>query len=158
MPELKDLEVGDAFTDRLQFLLFNVTTPEEKRNYNLENLLMQEIDSIFTLAVYELKKLVEKNFEFQKVTDSQEFINFYKNENNHINEFIKERCTLGEDYKVHSKDIYNEYTNFCDENCIEPYSSKKFLSFLGNVPDLESTRFRMNGKNNRGYKGITIKK
>lgn len=158
MPELKDLEVGDAFTDRLQFLLFNVTTPEEKRNYNLENLLMQEIDSIFTLAVYELKKLVEKNFEFQKVTDSQEFINFYKNENNHVNEFIKERCILGKDYRVHSKDIYNEYTNFCDENCIEPYSSKKFLSFLSNVPDLESTRFRMNGKNNRGYKGITIKK
>lgn len=158
MPELKDLEVGDAFTDRLVFLLFNVSIPERERNYNLENFLIEEIDSIFTLAVHELKKLVEKNFDFQKVEDSQAFIKFYKNENNHIDEFIKERCVLGDGYRIHSKDIYNEYINFCDENCIETYSSKKFLSFLGNVPDIENTRFRVNGKNNRGYKGITIKK
>lgn len=158
MPPVKDLEVGDAFTDRLVFLLFNVTTPEEKRNYNLENLLMQEIDSIFTLTIYELKELVKKNFEFQKVSDSQEFINFYKNENNHIDEFIKERCILGKDYKIHSKDIYSEYINFCDENCIEAYKQNKFLAFLGNVPDIEKGRFRIEGKNSRGFNGITIKK
>ena len=157
MPELKDLEVGDAFTDRLQFLLFNVTTPEEKRNYNLENLLMEEIDSIFTLSIYELKELIKKNFEFQKVSDSQEFVNFYKNENNHIDEFIKERCILGKDYKIHSKDIYSEYINFCDENCIEVYKQNKFLAFLGNVPSIEKGRFRIEGKNCRGFNGISIK-
>lgn len=158
MPELRDMEVGDAFVDRLTILLFNTTTPEEKRNYNLEELLISEIDSIFTLAIYELKKLVKRNFEFQKVDDSQAFIKLYRNEQNHINEFINERCILGEEYKIYSKDIYTEYINFCDDNCIETYSSKKFLSFLSNVPYIENTRFRMNGKNNRGYKGITIKK
>ena len=157
MPELKDLEVGDAFTDRLKFLLFNVTTPEEKRNYNLENLLMEEIDSIFTLSIYELKELIKKNFEFQKVSDSQEFVNFYKNENNHIDEFIKERCILGKDYKIHSKDIYSEYINFCDENCIEAYKQNKFLAFLGNVPGIGKGRFRIEGKNCRGFNGISIK-
>ncbi|MDN4762905.1 phage/plasmid primase, P4 family [Clostridioides difficile] len=158
MPIVKDLEVGDAFTDRLVFLLFNVSIPEEKRNYNLENLLMEEIDSIFTLSVYELKELVKKNFEFQKVSDSQQFIKFYKNENNHIDEFIKEKCTLGKDCKVHSKDIYSEYISFCDENCIEAYKQNKFLAFLGNVPNIEKGRFRIAGKNSRGFIGISIKK
>lgn len=158
MPDLKDLEVGDAFTDRLEILLFNVTIPEEKRNYNLENLLIQEIDSIFTLAVRELRNLVNRNFEFTKVEDSQEFIKFYKNEQNHLQEFVEERCILGEDYKVHSRNIYDEYIKFCEDNCLQPYNTKKFTAFLKGVPGLEYSRFRIGDDNRRGYLGIKIKK
>ena len=157
MPDLKDLEVGDAFTDRLAILLFNVTTPEDKRNYNLENLLIQEIDSIFTLAVRELRNLVNRNFEFTKVEDSQEFIKFYKNEQNHLQEFIEEKCILGEDYKVHTINIYSEYTKFCEENCLQAYNTKIFSEFLKGVPGIEHSRFRIGDDNRRGYKGIKIK-
>lgn len=158
MPEVKDVETTQAFVDRLVFLIFNKSTPKEEIDYDLEEKLMKEIDYIFSLSMDRLRDLLNNNFQFTIPEDSQKFLNEYSNRQNHISEFIEEMCILNEEAKIHVKNLYNTYSKFCEENCVTAYNPTKFNEYIANIDDIRRTRFRANGKNLRGFEGITIKK
>ena len=157
MPEISDLESTEAFTDRLIFLTFDKTTPREKMDYELEDKLMNEIDILFTKSIMALSRLINDNFNFITPNDSKRFFVEYKNRQNHISEFFKEYCCLEEDAKVHTRGLYNVYLKFCKENCINGYNVNKFSEYIGSLDGIERDRFRLNGTNLRGFKGISIK-
>ena len=157
MPEIVDIESTQAFTDRLQFLIFDRSVPKEEIDYELEEKLMNEIDVIFTKSVAALRNLINNNFKFTIPKDSKEFLHVYSNRQNHIPEFINECCYMEEEAKVHSKDLYNVYLKFCKDNCIADYNFNKFSEYISNIDGIEKSRFRFNGNNLRGFKGITIK-
>ncbi|WP_160690112.1 phage/plasmid primase, P4 family [Clostridium sp. C2-6-12] len=157
MPEIKDIESTEAFLDRLVFLMFNRSTPKEEMDYCLEEKLMKEIDLIFTVAIWRLKTLVLNNFQFTMPKDSKEFLNEYSNRQNHIQEFISEACILESNAKIHTKDLYNIYLKFCNENCISPYNLIKFNEYIATIDGVDRSRFRINGKNLRGFMGVSIK-
>ena len=157
MPNISDSEASEAFTDRLVFLIFNKTVPKEQMDYNLEERLKSEIDGIFTLSVSALNGLIRRNFKFTQPYDSTEFTEYYKNKQNHIQEFILEKCIVDTYKKIHTKDLYNKYIQFCNENCIQPYSEAKFGDYIEANEGIKRSRFRLNGINLRGFLGIGLK-
>lgn len=157
MPEIKDIESSQAFTDRLIFLIFNRSTPKKEIDYRLEEKLINDIDVIFTQSMYALKELVGNNFQFILPKDSQKFLEEYSNNQNHVLEFISECCRLEDGAKVHTKNLYKMYQKFCEQNCIAMYNLTKFSEYISNVNGVYKTRFRLNGMNLRGFEGIAIK-
>lgn len=157
MPNISDSEISDAFTDRLVFLIFDKTVPKEQMDYNLEEKLKSEIDGIFTASVFALSELIRRNFKFTQPYDSKQFAEYYKNKQNHIQEFVLDRCIIGANERIHTKDLYDEYIQFCQENCIQPYSEIKFGDYIEANIGIQRARFRLNGNNLRGFLGIRLK-
>ncbi|MDB8789191.1 phage/plasmid primase, P4 family [Romboutsia sp. 1001216sp1] len=157
MPNISDSEVSDAFTDRLIFLIFDKTIPKEQIDYNLEERLKSEIDGIFTASIFALRELIRRNFKFTQPYDSNQFAEYYKNKQNHIQEFVLDRCVVGINQRIHTKDLYDEYIRFCLGNCIQPYSEVKFGDYIEANNGIKRARFRLNGNNLRGFLGIGLK-
>lgn len=157
MPELKDVEITEAFMDRLVFLMFNRSTPKDEIDYDLEEKIIKEIDSVFTVAMDCLKELIKRNFRFIIPKDSQKFIKDYASRQNNVNEFINERCKLCKDVRVHTKTLYDSYLKFCEANCIAAYTSNKFSEYIAAIDGVTRSRFRLNTENLRGFIGIAIK-
>ena len=157
MPNISDSEVSDAFTDRLIFLIFDKTVPKEQMDYDLEEKLKYEIDGIFTASVLALSELIKRNFKFIEPYDSSQFAEYYKNKQNHIQEFVLDRCIIGTNERIHTKDLYYEYIQFCHENCIQAYSETKFGDYIEANIGIQRARFRLNGNNLRGFLGIRLK-
>lgn len=157
MPELKDVEITEAFVDRFVFLIFNRSTPKDEIDYDLEEKIMEEIDSIFTVAIRYLRNLINKNFQFIVPEDSKKFIEEYSSRQNNVMEFVNEECDLGEYFKVHTKTLYKAYQKFCQDNCIIEYTQNKFGEYIASIGGVQRCRFRQNGINARGFIGINIK-
>ncbi|HBE9333770.1 TPA: DNA primase family protein [Clostridioides difficile] len=158
MPSIAEDELSSAFVDRLVFLKFNKSTPEEKIDYQLENKLKEEVDGIFTISIMYLRNLVANNFRFIKPKDSNEFLDYYKKKQNHIEEFVDEYCSIGEEYKVHISELYETYKKYCNINYIDLYNSNKFKDYIMSIDDrIIKSKFRMNGENRHGFKGIGLK-
>lgn len=158
MPELKDMEITEAFLDRFVFLMFNRSTPKKEIDYDLEKKIMGEIDSIFTMAVMYLMDLIKKNFQFTLPKDSKRFIEEYSSRQNNVMEFVNEECDFGENLMTHTKNLYQAYLRFCQNNCIIAYTQNKFGEYIASIDGVQRSRFRQNGINARGFKGISIKK
>lgn len=158
MPEIKDIETTKAFTDRLIFLIFNRSTPEEEIDHNLEEKLINEIDILFTKATIALRYLIEENFKFIIPNDSKSYLEDYSNNQNHIKEFVNECCEINDGEKVHTKILYKAYQKFCEDNCISPYTQNKFSEYIIAIEGVQRTRFRQDGVNARGFNGVNIKK
>ncbi|WP_075809130.1 DNA primase family protein [Paraclostridium sordellii] len=158
MPNIAEDELSNAFVDRLVFLKFNNSIPENEIDYQLENKLKEEVDGIFTTSIMYLRNLVANNFRFIEPKDSTKFLEYYKNKQNHIEEFTEEYCSIGEEHKVHISELYEIYKKHCRENYIDFYNSNKFKDHIMSIDDnIIKTKFRMNGENRHGFKGIGLK-
>ncbi|MGG2090497.1 hypothetical protein ABFY59_26525 [Priestia aryabhattai] len=77
MPPVNKLDGTSAFTDRLHFLMFNHSIPEEKRDKELLGKLLTDTErtKIIHWALEGLEELKRKNFVF---TESDTLSNFKK--------------------------------------------------------------------------------
>ena len=89
--------------------------------------------------------------------DSIEYLSNYKNNQNHIEEFIEEYCNVGEEYRVYVSDLYKAYERYCNLNYISLYSPNKFRDYVMSIDGIIKSRFRMNEENRHGYIGIGLK-
>jgi putative DNA primase/helicase len=158
MPVLKNQDITTAFFDRLTFINFNYTVPEEDRDYDLERKLLEEDrEFIVYWAIEGIKRLMNNNFVFSESEESIKFKQKYILEQSHIKDFIKDNCILDNKYRIHLKDIYSAYLNYCCENCITPLNREKFFIEI-RKEDVEKKKFRIDGSNALwGLQGITLK-
>ena len=159
MPVLKNRDVTSAFFDRLTFIIFNYTVPEEERDYQLEkDILEYDRSYIVYWAVEGLKRLINNRFIFSECEESITFKQKYIKEQNNTLDFVENKCIFGEDYKIHKRVLYNEYLKYCRENCFTHLEKTEFFKEIEKY-DVEKGRFRINkSKPLWGYKGVSIKK
>jgi putative DNA primase/helicase len=159
MPALKNQDITTAFFDRLTFINFNYTVPEEDRDHDLERKLLEEDrEYIIYWAVKGIKRLMNNNFVFSESDESVRYKEKYIAEQNHIDDFIMGNCLLGKQYRIHSRDIYSGYLSYCYLNCITPLSKDKFFSEISKQ-EIIKKKFRLSDKNPLwGYIGITLRK
>lgn len=155
MPPLQSAEITNAFFERLTFVLFNRTIPEEERDHDLlQKLIKYEAPYICQWAIEGVKRLMSKGFVF---SESEESVNFKANycaEQNTVADFVKNCCALqGE---VHSKMLYQEYTRHCSDNCMTILGRREFFAEISKLR-VKKERFRINcSKPYWGYKGIRL--
>lgn len=158
LPPIKSEDVSTAFVNRITLLRFPHAIPENEKNYDLAELMEEEIDIIFSLSVMALQKLIERKFKFTTPKDSAQLLADYAFQQTNIDVFVKEKCEIKDGNRIHSYALYDAYTKFCEENLVRPISANVFSSKIGSLPHVYNSRFRIYGGSSlRGFEGIALK-
>lgn len=140
-----------AIWRRIRLVPFEITIPEKERDKHLTGKLKQEIEGVLAWAVKGCLEWQRNGLgmpkEVSKATDE------YKNEMDIINDFITERCVIGSDLKVATKDLYEAFKEWCERNGDRAIAKRTLATRLrekGYKPD------RVDRAGTRGWKGLNL--
>lgn len=127
-PVIKGNDVG--IWRRIHLIPFTATFSEkEKISFGkLVSELLKESSGILNWALDGYKDYVQNGLAVPS-TVSQATIT-YKNEQDVIGRFLKEKCVIGVTANCAAKDMYKNYSKWCQENGEQPLSQRKFNSKL----------------------------
>lgn len=122
-----------------------------------------EAEGIFLWALEGLNRLRANEFRFTMSERSRENMTESVKDANNIIDFLASEgyIRFKADYEVSTKELYDMYKLWCDDNAYGPLSSRSFSNYLAQHADdynLEATNnIRIgSGKRCRGYLGIEI--
>lgn len=154
----------EAFFNRMLIAPFLNSTSLNMQDCDLYNKLLADRDIILSLAADAFAKVIEKNYKFTESPTSLLMKRDWKGRtqsNSTIVLFAEEYLKFDTDESTVTRDIYNKYHDFCENNgySIE-YSHSQFTSELKELYDLEATRKRdpnRDGKSEKALKNVTLK-
>lgn len=150
--------MDDAILDRLVYIIFNRTIPEDEIDLDLERKLLAEKDVIFSLALDSLKGLIEDKYDFKMAPIAEEHIKHRRYLIHSAESFIAEKCKISDEGKVSKVTLYAAYMAFCKANALKPEGRNTFYDKVrnynasitdGRAPD--ST-----GNSVQGFHGISL--
>ena len=150
--------MDDAILNRLVYLIFNNTIPEDEIDLDLEEKLRAEKDVIFSLALDSLKRLIMDKYDFKMAPIAQEHIKHRRYLIHSAESFLDEKCKLSENGRVSKVVLYAAYTVFCKANALKPESSNRFYDKVRNY-DASITDGRVpdsTGNSVQGFRGISF--
>lgn len=150
--------MDDAILDRLVYIIFNRTIPENEIDLDLEEKLLAEKDVIFSLALDSLKGLIEDKYDFKMAPIAEEHIKHRRYLFHSAESFLDEKCKLSENGKVSKVALYAAYTAFCKANALKPEGRNRFYDKVRNY-DSSITDGRApdsNGNSVQGFHGISL--
>jgi putative DNA primase/helicase len=127
----KDVEHTEAFFRRFLIIPFDVTIPEEKRNPNLANEIIEsELSGVFNWILEGLTRLLQQG-KFSKCDAAQKAVEAYRIESDSVAMFIDEYGYQKsfEDFESLA-DLYPSYKNFCLDNGFRPVHSRNLAKRL----------------------------
>lgn len=152
-----EADLTTAFANRLVVLLFNSSICKEDQDNRLSEKLFLERDSIFTLAVDALRDLQQRNYQFSLPQESRSFINSFAGQGDSFKNFLTDCCIIDTSARIHNVDLISAYYDYCRKNGYDCCSKERFYDLLSGIPGVTPARMRIESKNLRGHKGITIK-
>ena len=113
---------------RLKLIPFTVSIPESQQDKRLQEKLLAELPGILTW-------MVQGCLDWQKhglgePLTVQSATNEYRNEQDVVGQFIRERCVAGEQLEAKASEIYREYKDWCDESGERSLNQTRFGSTL----------------------------
>ena len=150
--------MDDAILDRLVYLIFNKTIPEEEIDLDLERKLLEEKDIIFSMALDSLKGLIRDKYDFKMAPIAEDHIKHRRYLIHSAESFIAEKCKISDEGKVSKVALYSSYMAFCKANALKPEGRNTFYDKVrnynasitdGRAPD--ST-----GSSVQGFHGISL--
>ncbi len=148
----------DAVLDRLVYLIFNKTIPEDEIDPDLEEKLLGEKDVIFSLALDSLKGLIEDKYDFKMAPIAEEHIRHRRYLIHSAESFLTEKCKLSDSGKVSTVKLYAAYSAFCKANALKPEGRNTFYTKVRNY-DASITNGRVpdsDGNSVQGFHGISL--
>jgi putative DNA primase/helicase len=129
-PRLPDTD--DSIWRRLKVLPFNAQCPEDKRVDDLAGkLLDEEGGGILAWAVLGAQAWFNTRLRVDEPAAIKASVNEYRMDEDVVQNFMNECCTLDPDARVARKELFREYLRWCEDNGYKyPYSSKKIASEL----------------------------
>jgi len=159
MPLFDKLDGTSAFTDRILFLIFNNTIPEDQRDKSLLDKLISEKSFIVEWALEGLSELMKNNLIFTESEEASAFKLRYINESNNVSEFVKDICHLdlvNEECKVHRKELFPAYKHYCRDNGYKSLSRQEFFVEILKL-NVKPGKMRINGSTPlEGFRGIRL--
>lgn len=127
----KDVEHTEAFFRRFLIIPFDVTVPEEKRNPNLANEIIEaELSGVFNWILEGLNRLLQQG-KFSKCDAAQKAVESYRVESDSVAMFVDEYgYQKSADGYESLKDLYSNYKNFCLDNGFRPVHSRNLIKRL----------------------------
>ena len=141
-----------AIWRRHKLIPFVVTIPDDQQDKQLPEKLMAELPGILAWAVRGCLNWQDSGLgvpdEVRAATEE------YRMEMDELGDFIGDRCVIGPEHRVTSKDLYYQYKTWCAKNGCQPLPQKSLGTRLGErglVP------VRIGPLQNRGWMGMAIK-
>jgi putative DNA primase/helicase len=135
-----------AMTDRIKILPFNA---EFTNNPKYVDKLKENINELFTYILQDSSSLWKQRNLGTIPRIMKEATEGYFKENDTIKMFIEDRCETGEDYKVGAKDVYDDYSNWCEMEKQKKVSKQYFAKVL-------ESKFEKKKSNGNFYIGIKL--
>ena len=150
---------SDGFWRRQIILSALPKAPDRVDNPNIIADLLEEKDLIFNWALRGLERLMKNNFNFTISEQTRQNIEDQKRESNSIIPFMESgTVTIGKDYCIHSNDLYNIYSKWCEENVLYAKTANTFVKYLKENSNKYGIKFDYNvtikGRRGRGFKGL----
>ena len=150
--------MDDAILDRLVYIIFNKTIPEDEIDLDLEEKLLGEKDVIFSLALDSLKGLIEDKYDFKMAPIAEEHIKHRRYLIHSAESFIAEKCKVSAEGKVSKVALSAAYLAFCKANALKPEGRNTFYDKVRNY-DASITDGRAPdsaGNSVQGFHGISL--
>lgn len=157
LPLTTETDTTDAFVNRLRVLLFNTSVPTEQQDKRLLERLLEERDSIVTLALQAARELAERNYIFTEPKDSRQFLDSFRVRGNILDAFLEECCIRDPKARCFNVELYAAFKAFCERNGLDCPKKAKFYDLLSGIPHVAAKRLRIGGENRQGHIGIMLK-
>lgn len=157
LPTTTESDATKAFANRLLVLLFNHSIPKEKQDKDLLEKLWDERHAIFTLSMFALRELANRNYQFTIPKESQDFLISFSERGNSIHAFLKDCCEIIPEARTFNTDLLDAYKNYCTVNGLDAFSRKKLYDMLSGIPGITMRRIRIGSQNRHGHVGIRLK-
>lgn len=158
MPRLAKLDGTSAFTDRMLFLIFNNSIPEERRDKSLMAKILSDKTLLVRWAIEGLLELKENELVFTESKEASQFKQQYINELNNVPGFLNERCIVeknNHDLKVQRKHLYPAYLDYCKDN-ERALTKEEFFAEVKKTGVIQA-KVRVQGSDPLwGFKGIKL--
>ena len=156
LPHLGSDDAGKAFNSRFIIIPFTASLDSHNINPNLLESLLEEKDYIVSWAIDGLARLQHNNFIFTPL-DTQSTYGFETlNYSCIIENFIKENCIIGNQYKVKKSDLLTSFTDYCSTHNINPVCTQSLISYLDSEFGLVNKKIRIGETTHYGFKGIGL--
>ena len=157
LPVIKGIDKSNAFSERLVIIPLTNVIAKADQDIHLFDKLIEETSYIAQWAVEGFKRWRDNNFEFTTSSKILDIENEYRYQSNSIQEFINSECLLDPLSQVHNETLEKSYHRYCFHLNTVPVSNKEFHKFLKSLHHLSASRFRIDGQNKNGYRGIKLK-
>ena len=119
-----------------------------------------EIEGLIVASLLALRDLLAKKFQFEDKT--QENMELWQKQNNSIYAFVVDSVragiyALGDNLKIEKDELYQAYTDYCNDMDLEVKSKTKFTQDLQRLFGIRTTTVKKDGKQVWGYAGIGVK-
>lgn len=156
-PNIKAVDVTNAFFERLLIVPFMHSIPKSQQDMMLKEKLLKERSFIVEWGVKGLRRLMDNGFVFTKSSVAQELKNEYMSDQNSFQAFIEGACVLNSSSYLFSYEIEHAYRVFCELNGFVPVNKGDIHRILKNVYKLPYKKQSENGSKRNGYFGISLK-
>jgi putative DNA primase/helicase len=158
LPKSSDMSHG--MLRRLLIVPFNATFTKENRDIHIVNKLKEELSGIFNLAMVGYNRFISQSGFTDSHTVEEEVKN-YVDENDTVQNFILDNCTVADSAIVPASKIYTAYSFYCDNGNMKPLNRIKFGKRLKQILQMKyrndmTDRQMINGMRQRVYKGIGL--
>ena len=150
--------MDDAILDRLVYIIFNKTIPEEEIDLDLERKLLEEKDIIFSMALDSLKELIRDKYDFKMAPIAENHIKHRRYLIHSAESFIAEKCKISDEGKVSKVALYSSYMAFCKANALKPEGRNTFYDKVRNynASITDGRASDSTGSSVQGFHGISL--
>ena len=118
----------------------------------------EELSGLLNWSLEGLKRLKNNNWEFSVTKTMEESKVEFMLLSNPVEAFIKMECVLDKNVRTPTKDLYESFKGFCEENDAKICTKNIFSKKLGECYGIELDRWTNNHVTFRGFTGISLKK
>lgn len=113
-----------AIWRRIRLIPFNVETPPDQQDPNLGDKLMEELPGVLRWAVVGCTQWQRQGLAAPEAVTKA--TNAYRQESDPLGEWLDENCVLEVTATESARALYDDYTEWCEQNGEKPMSGTKF--------------------------------
>ena len=153
LPNFTDDKGGHIF-NRLCIVPCTNVIPKDKRNGNLFNELLEEIDLIFMWALKGLKRLIENNFKFTVCEASEDAKIEFREKIDTLFNFINENYIITDNKmdRIKKTEFESDYIKWCQDNERTPMNKRNIKDRMNKIGCI----LTKDSKGNRCYQYLII--
>lgn len=154
---------SDGFTRRLIVLQTKPKPKDRKDDPFIDEKIIAEKEAIFLWMLEGLKRLIDNDFKFTISQRTEDISDILKEDNCSIPAFLEDKnfVIMGAGYSATSKDLYQSYKEWCNENSFSPVCINSFISWIHLNEENYNLKYNKHvsgysGIDVRGFKGIKV--
>lgn len=106
-------DTSEAFFNRVMIIPFRHAKPAEQQDHKLFEKFLKEKDAIFMWMLEGIQRLHNNGYKFSHSKIIEYEVGNYKHVNSLFANFIDNYCDIGQEYRVSSELLYENFRNFC---------------------------------------------